>query len=72
MTLSSLLALTAAMFVLALTPGPGVFVTKSAGLTASRQQIMLLIAGIITGDIVFLMLSLLVLAESLRTFMEHF
>lgn len=58
MTLSSLLALTAAMFVLALTPGPGVFVTISAGLTASRQQIMLLIAGIITGDIVFLMLSL--------------
>ena len=53
MTLSSLLALTAAMFVLALTPGPGVFVTRSAGLTASRQQIMLLIAGIITGDIVF-------------------
>lgn len=58
MTLSSLLALTAAMFILALTPGPGVFVTISAGLTASRQQIMRLIAGIITGDIVFLMLSL--------------
>ena len=46
------------MFVLALTPGPGVFISISAGLQEKPKQIAAMISGIITGDIIFLMLSI--------------
>ena len=46
------------MFVLALTPGPGVFISISAGLQETPKRIAAMISGIITGDIIFLMLSI--------------
>lgn len=46
------------MFVLALTPGPGVFLSISAGLQETPKRIAAMISGIITGDIIFLMLSI--------------
>lgn len=46
------------MFVLALTPGPGVFISISAGLQETPKRIAAMISGIITGDILFLMLSI--------------
>lgn len=58
MTLASSFALIIAMFVLALTPGPGVFISISAGLQETPKRIAAMISGIITGDILFLMLSI--------------
>lgn len=58
MTLASTFALIIAMFVLALTPGPGVFISISAGLREPPKRIAAMISGIITGDILFLMLSI--------------
>lgn len=58
MTLASSFALVVAMFVLALTPGPGVFISISAGLQETPKRITAMISGIITGDIIFLMLSI--------------
>lgn len=58
MTLASAFALVVAMFVLALTPGPGVFISISAGLKEPPKRIAAMISGIITGDIIFLMLSI--------------
>lgn len=58
MTLASTFALTLAMFVLALTPGPGVFISISAGFREPPKRIAAMISGIITGDILFLMLSI--------------
>lgn len=58
MTLASAFALIVAMFVLALTPGPGVFISISAGLQEKPKQIAAMISGIISGDIIFLMLSI--------------
>jgi len=57
MTLESALAFAAAMTVLAATPGPGVFATVSQALAAGFRASLFMIAGIVTGDILFLLLA---------------
>ena len=54
----SLTALAAAMAVLALTPGPGVFATVASGLSAGFQKTLGLIFGLVTGDIFYLLFAI--------------
>ncbi|MBZ2173230.1 LysE family translocator [Nitratidesulfovibrio sp. SRB-5] len=68
MTIHSLAALAVALFILAITPGPGVFAVLSAALGRGLPTALALTAGIICGDMVFLLLAmagLTVLAESM-------
>lgn len=68
MTIHSLLALALALFVLAITPGPGVFAVLSAALGRGLPTALALTVGIICGDLVFLLLAmagLTVLAETM-------
>ncbi|BFR47007.1 LysE family translocator [Nitratidesulfovibrio sp. HK-II] len=68
MTAHSLLALALALFVLAITPGPGVFAVLSAALGRGLPTALALTVGIICGDLVFLLLAmagLTVLAETM-------
>lgn len=55
MTLFSIASLAAAMFVLAASPGPGVFATVSRSLASGFFQAFAVILGIVTGDVVFLL-----------------
>lgn len=57
MTVESAAGFTAAMFVLAITPGPGVFATVSRALSSGFRSSLEVIAGIVLGDIVFLLLA---------------
>ncbi|WMW64442.1 LysE family translocator [Nitratidesulfovibrio liaohensis] len=68
MTAHSLAALAVALFILAITPGPGVFAVLSAALGRGLPTALALTAGIICGDLIFLLLAmagLTVLAESM-------
>lgn len=68
MTAHSLAALAVALFILAITPGPGVFAVLSAALGRGLPTALALTAGIICGDMIFLLLAmagLTVLAESM-------
>lgn len=68
MTIHSLAALAVALFILAITPGPGVFAVLSAALGRGLPTALALTAGIICGDLIFLLLAmagLTVLAESM-------
>ena len=58
MTLWSIGLLSGAMFLLAITPGPGVFATVSTVLISSFLDAILLIIGVVVGDIIFLLLAL--------------
>lgn len=55
----SILSLALAMFVLAATPGPGVFATISRSLASGFVPSLGVIAGIVTGDIIFLLFAIL-------------
>jgi threonine/homoserine/homoserine lactone efflux protein len=57
MTLESILAFSLAMFILAVTPGPGVFASVSQALSSGFRSSLDLIAGIVVGDLVFLLLA---------------
>lgn len=63
MTLVSILALAGAMFLLAATPGPGVFATVSRSLASGFGHAAVVVAGIVTGDLVFLLLAIFGLAS---------
>ncbi|MDR3043333.1 MAG: LysE family translocator [Desulfovibrio sp.] len=68
MTVHSLAALAVALFILAITPGPGVFAVLSAALGRGLPTALTLTVGIICGDLIFLLLAmagLTVLAESM-------
>lgn len=68
MTAHSLAALAVALFILAITPGPGVFAVLSAALGRGLPTALALTSGIICGDLIFLLLAmagLTVLAESM-------
>lgn len=52
----------AAMFVLAVTPGPGVFAAVSQALSSGFRSSLAVIAGIVLGDLVFLLLAVFGLA----------
>lgn len=55
MTIESASGFAAAMFILAITPGPGVFAAVSQSLSSGFRSSLELIAGIVLGDIVFLL-----------------
>ncbi|WP_321314127.1 LysE family translocator [Halarcobacter sp.] len=58
MTLYSMLAFAGAMFLLAITPGPGVFATISRGLASGFNNAAFVVLGIVLGDIIFLLLAI--------------
>ncbi len=55
MTLTSVIGLAVAMFVLAITPGPGVFATVSKALTSGFAHAVPVVIGIVVGDLIFLL-----------------
>ena len=58
MTLFSILGLATAMFLLAITPGPGVFATVSKALSSGFNRTVPVVVGIIVGDLIFLMFAI--------------
>lgn len=58
MTAISILSLAAAMFVLAATPGPGVFATVSRSLASGFVPALFVILGIVSGDLLFLLFAI--------------
>lgn len=54
MSFESLLAFTAAMFVLALSPGPGVAAVVGRSLQAGVAQAMMVTLGLILGDLIYM------------------
>lgn len=54
-----MLSLALALLVLAATPGPGVFATVSRAMASGFLPALPVVAGIITGDLVFLLLAVL-------------
>lgn len=71
MTLLSTLSFALAMLVLAASPGPGVFATVSRSLSSGFRPALAVVAGIILGDIIFLLFAifgLALLAQTLGNF----
>lgn len=58
MTILSILGLAAAMFLLAITPGPGVFATVSKALSSGFKQAVPVVIGIVVGDLIFLLFAI--------------
>ncbi len=58
MTFYTMLAFASAMFLLAITPGPGVFATISRGLASGFNNAAYVVLGIVLGDIIFLLLAI--------------
>lgn len=58
MTFISIFAFLAAMFLLAITPGPGVIVTVSRALASGFNNAAFVVLGIVLGDIIFLLLAI--------------
>lgn len=58
MTLYSMLAFAGAMFLLAITPGPGVFATISRALASGFNNAAVVVFGMVMGDIIFLLLAI--------------
>ncbi len=58
MTFYTMLAFAGAMFLLAITPGPGVFATISRALTSGFNNAAFIVLGIVLGDIIFLLLAI--------------
>lgn len=58
MTLYSMLAFAGAMFLLAITPGPGVFATISRALASGFNNAAVVVCGMVMGDIIFLLLAI--------------
>ncbi len=72
MTFFSLLALAVAMFIFALTPGPGVFATVARALASGFRPALFCVAGIVLGDLVFLLLSIFGLSAIAEQMGEFF
>ena len=72
MTLFSFVGLAAAMFVLAITPGPGVFATVSKALAHGFRQAVPVVLGIIIGDLIFLLFAIYGLSAMAETFGTFF
>merc|ERR1711879_96426 len=53
-----MLAFAAAMFLLAITPGPGVFATISRALASGFNNASFVVLGIVVADIIFLLLAI--------------
>ncbi len=65
-SLANILALAAAVFILAATPGPGIFATLSRALASGFKPACLLAAGIVIGDLIFLLFSIYGLAAAAK------
>ena len=72
MTIESSIAFTIAMIILAVSPGPGVFATVAQALAGGFRSALDVIAGIVAGDLVFLLLAVFGLATLARTLGEFF
>ena len=71
MTLLTIITFAAAMFLLAASPGPGVFATVARALASGFSHAAVLILGIVVGDLIFLLLAiygLSAMAEILGSF----
>ena len=62
MTALSLFAFAGAMFLLAITPGPGVFATVARALASGFLHASVVVAGIVVGDLIFLLFAIFGLA----------
>jgi threonine/homoserine/homoserine lactone efflux protein len=58
MTLLSITGLAVAMFLLAITPGPGVFATVSKALASGFRYTIPVVVGIVLGDLIFLLFAI--------------
>jgi threonine/homoserine/homoserine lactone efflux protein len=58
MSIVSSLALISAIFLLAVSPGPGVFATVSRAISSGFGNAAILVIGIVAGDILFLLLAI--------------
>ncbi len=58
MTVYNILAFTVAMFLLAITPGVGVFATVSRALVSGFYNASFIVLGIVLGDIIFLLFAI--------------
>lgn len=70
MSLVSVFSFAIAIFVLAVTPGPGVFAIISRSLASGFKTTLLMIAGCVTGDIIFLLFAIMgmsVIAQTMGT-----
>jgi threonine/homoserine/homoserine lactone efflux protein len=70
MSLVSIFSFAIAIFVLAVTPGPGVFAIISRSLASGFKTTLVMIAGCITGDIIFLLFAIMgmsVIAQTMGT-----
>jgi len=72
MTVESTFAFAFAMFILAASPGPGVFATVAQALAGGFRSALDVIGGIVAGDLVFLLLAVYGLATLARTLGELF
>lgn len=71
MTLSATLGLALALMALAISPGPGVFLTLSRALNTGMYAALITIAGIVSGDIIYVLIAIygLVLAAQLSPYL---
>ncbi len=58
MSLISIMSLALAMLVLAASPGPGIFATVARSLASGFRPALAVIAGIVAGDIIYLMFAI--------------
>jgi len=58
MTLISAISLSGAMLILAISPGPGVFVIIASALAYGFKQASQVVAGVVVGDLLFLLLAI--------------
>ena len=72
MNFISLLSLALAMLILAASPGPGVFATVARSLASGFRPALWVIAGIVIGDIIYLMFAVFGLSAFAKTFGELF
>jgi threonine/homoserine/homoserine lactone efflux protein len=66
MTIESVITFSLAMLILAATPGPGVFASVSQSLSSGFRSSFNVIAGIVAGDILFLLLAIFGLSAIAR------
>ncbi len=72
MSIETVLALFAVSFVIKATPGPGVFATVGRALFQGFRPTLVFIAGIMTGDFLYLVFALTGLAVIAQQFSEFF
>jgi threonine/homoserine/homoserine lactone efflux protein len=72
MTLTAFAGFSAAMFILAASPGPGVFAVISRTLSAGFRKTRYMIAGIVTGDLIYLVFAIFGLTYVARNMSQLF